>query len=231
MADDQLAVAAAARPVLLHISEGVAWPRGRRWIADQCARAEVLRVPWVSAHLELGHSLLNYHWPLPALIPPALAKRWAIDTITRWIASSTVRILVENMPRALPGGTVTPTRQTRDFFTQVVGETGCYLLLDLAHARVSVAMRGQPVRDYLQGLPLDRVVEIHLSGPRLSQPGGRLVDAHETLQAEDYALLEWVLRRCQPNGPQAVTLEYWRDSSALADQLQRLAEIVDAAPR
>ncbi|MEO7911118.1 MAG: DUF692 family multinuclear iron-containing protein [Roseiflexaceae bacterium] len=66
-------------------------------------------------------------------------------------------------------------------------------------------------------VPLDRVRQLHISGPRLRD--GVLFDAHEMLLNEDYALLEWVLRRTKP---QALTLEYNREEAELGAELARL---------
>jgi uncharacterized protein (UPF0276 family) len=82
---------------------------------------------------------------------------------------------------------------------------------------------GVDVYDYLDDLPLDRVVQLHVSGPRMRE--GRLVDVHESLQETDYALLDFVLERTQP---QVVTLEYIREREALREQLFRLRDILDA---
>jgi uncharacterized protein (UPF0276 family) len=111
------------------------------------------------------------------------------------------------------------------FISHVVREADCYFLLDLAHARVTAAMLGIPVRAHIQELPLDRLVEIHVSGPRPIGEQGRWRDAHESMQEEDYALLEWILNLIRPL---AVSLEYWRDSTLLRKQLQRLRHLLDS---
>jgi uncharacterized protein (UPF0276 family) len=61
------------------------------------------------------------------------------------------------------------------------------------------------------------VRQLHISGPRLRD--GVLFDAHEQLLEEDYALLEWVLRRSEPL---ALTLEYNREELTLRQELERL---------
>ena len=73
------------------------------------------------------------------------------------------------------------------------------------------------ITDYLNQLPLEHVTQIHLSGPR--ENNGRLFDAHEPLQEEDYRLLEFTLGKC---APQVVTLEYVREPEALRAQIRRL---------
>ena len=147
--------------------------------------------------------------------------------LRRLQVAATVPVLAENMPRwtrCRPAYVVDPA-----FISGVVQEAGCGLLLDLAHARVAARYQGEPVRDYLARLPLNRLVEIHVSGPRplpasKGASGGRLFDAHEPVQEPDYALLAWVLERTRPR---AVTLEYSKDRAQLKAQLDRLRRLLD----
>jgi uncharacterized protein (UPF0276 family) len=223
MSDEQLAALCAARPALLHISRGAIWPRGRRWGNEQLRLVRLTRAPWVSFHLDIGLPYSIYRWPLPQLIPPRLARRWAARTLRRLTAQSPVPVLAENMPRwsrDRPAYVVDPA-----FISGVIEEANCGLLLDLAHARVAAAMRKEPVRDYISRLPLDRLTEVHISGPRLSPRRKLLVDAHETLQEEDYDLLRWVLQRAQPR---AVTLEYTRNREMLKEQLLNLDSLLSS---
>jgi uncharacterized protein (UPF0276 family) len=232
MDDAQLAAIAAQRPTLLHVSDGVIWPRGRRWVAEQARLVRQTHAPWISVHLDIGWTFLAYRWSGPTPIPLAVGRRWAVRTLQRLQAACPGGcepfVLAENMPRwtrCRPAYVVDPA-----FIAGVVQEVGCGLLLDLAHARVAAHYQGEPVCDYLARLPLDRVVEVHVSGPRPmpdseSAGDGRLFDAHEPLQNEDYALLQWVLERCTPR---AVTLEYWQDRAQLVAQLRRLRVLLDS---
>ena len=102
-------------------------------------------------------------------------------------------------------------------------EAECGFLLDIGHAHVSAEVLGVDMHDYLSSLPLHRVVQVHVSGPRMRY--GRLVDAHEPLQEIDYELLDFVLERIQP---QVVTLEYIREREALQEQLFLLRGLLDA---
>ena len=229
MDESQLAALVAQRPALLHVSGGVLWPRRRRWAAEQARLVSRVDAPWISVHLDIGWTFLAYRWPGPTPIWPALGKRWAVRSLRRLRAACPVPMLVENMPRWTryrPAYVVDPA-----FVSAVVDESGCGLLLDLAHARVAAHYQGEPVRDYLARLPLDRTIEIHVSGPRPAPAGGpftdgRLIDAHEPLQEADYALLAWVLHRTRP---QAVTLEYSRDLAQLEAQLHRLSALLDSS--
>lgn len=222
----QLAAVRAQRPVLLHLDAGAIWPWSRRWAVGLAAWAERAGTPWLSVHLDLGWTFLAYRWPGPPLIPRALALPWALRSVRRLQAVGSVPIAVENIPRwtrSRPAYTADPA-----FISRVVAETGCGLLLDLGHARIAAHFEGEPEHDYLARLPLDRVVEIHVSGPRPGPyPDGRLVDAHQPMLEVDYALLAWVLDR---SAPRAVTLEYSKDSAQIVAQLARLRALLDACP-
>jgi hypothetical protein len=79
------------------------------------------------------------------------------------------------------------------------------------------------VHDYVDDLPLERVRQIHISGPRVRN--GHFYDAHEDLGKEDYELLKWVLMRIKP---EIVTLEYFKDRDKIREQLIRIEEIIQA---
>ncbi len=107
---------------------------------------------------------------------------------------------------------------------RILEETGCDLLLDLSHARIAAQVLGMAVEDYVNLLPLEKVVQVHVSGVR--ERDGRLYDAHQSLQEEDYALLEWALTKVRPAW---LTLEYFReDRDEIRQQLTRLKAIISA---
>lgn len=145
----------------------------------------------------------------------------AVTALQRQLA---VPLLLENYPYYPTGAYEHICRP--EFLAAVVARTGCGLLLDLAHARIAAAHLGLPVRTYLDALPLEAVRAVHVCGPRRSQ--GTLEDAHEPLLLPDYALLRRLLG--QNRLPQAthLTLEYWRDPTALIGQIRRLRAILAA---
>ncbi len=108
-------------------------------------------------------------------------------------------------------------------------------MLDTGHLRCTAYNLGVDVHAYARALPLDLVREMHVSGPQLT--GGCLLDRHHALEDEDYALIEWLLERTQP---QIVTLEYGgtgetvetplrNDPVALQSQLVRLRRLIGLA--
>lgn len=68
-----------------------------------------------------------------------------------------------------------------DFLSQLVAETGCGLLLDVNNVYVSCRNMGWNSADYMRGLPMDAVGEVHLAGhaAELDAHGERvLIDNH-----------------------------------------------------
>ncbi|MBN1484082.1 MAG: DUF692 family protein [Chloroflexia bacterium] len=179
--------------------------------------------PWVSIHLDYYSqqevwAFLQQGQPLPHYTEQAALERLGqvIQPIQQKLE---VPLLLENMP--LWPGQKEPGATSPQFIRQILDATGCNLLLDTAHARVAAANLGWNIHAYLEQLPLDRVVEIHTSGPRRNN--GCLIDSHETLQQEDYDLLAWLLQRTEP---QVITLEYWKDPGRAREQMIQLANLV-----
>jgi uncharacterized protein (UPF0276 family) len=203
--------------------ERVGWVPGA--ISRVAAYLRCTGSPWVSVHITMWPPgfvwlMLKHGWRMP-LPNPARATRRFVRQVTRLARAASVPVLLENIEPLPFDGYDFEVRTER--ITQVLGETGSDLLLDIGHARVSAAVLAIDSHDYLNGLPLKRIAQIHVSGPRMRE--GRLVDAHEPLQEIDYALLDYVLTR---SSPRMVTLEYIRERDPLREQLLRLRDVLDS---
>jgi len=67
-----------------------------------------------------------------------------------------------------------------EFLTEMTSRTGCYLLLDVNNIYVSSKNHGFSADEYLAGLPLDRVRQIHLAGHDPATPEREIViDTHD----------------------------------------------------
>jgi len=122
-----------------------------------------------------------------------------------------------------------------EIFSQVILDTDCMLLLDLAHARITADTLGMDTKDYIQSLPLDRLVEMHITG--IKQHGGVLTD-HFGLSEGDLEILAWALESIRAGKwrePQIVAFEYggvgdvfiWRtDYDVLKSQVPKLFRMV-----
>jgi uncharacterized protein (UPF0276 family) len=181
--------------------------------------------PWVSMHITMWLPgmvwlMLRRGWRMP-LPNPERATRRFIRQVRKLARSSQVPVILENTEPLPFDGYDFEVKPER--ITHVLEGAECGFVLDTGHARVSAAALGVDVYDYLSDLPLNRVMQVHVSGPRMRD--GCLVDVHESLQETDYALFDFVLGRTQPR---VVTLEYTREREALQEQLFRLRGILDS---
>ena len=177
--------------------------------------------PWVSVHISVWQPGDVRKLKSGQLVPlPDIeqSRQQFIEKVIRLASSIRVPVLIENV-EPLPFEDFNYWARP-DFICQVFAQTGCGLLLDTGHARISAEYLGMTACDYLQLLPLERLVQVHASGPR--RVDGSLVDAHQPLQNEDYDLLEYILAKTHP---QVVTLEYIQEAGALREQLVRLRGI------
>lgn len=72
-----------------------------------------------------------------------------------------------------------------EFLTGMTRRTGCYLLLDVNNIYVSARNHGFSAQEYLAGLPLDRVRQIHLAGHEPATPERDIIiDTHDREIAE-----------------------------------------------
>ena len=211
-------------PIQFHAGGMLVRNRGRAGLLERFAEYHACtQSAWVSLHIEL---LPNWVFRLGTrlnlyLPPPPIERARSTFLHEMQDAREMVHLpfLLENMSSL--------NREKYAFATDpaLIGElitsTDAGLLFDIAHARLAASYRGMAVEEYINALPLERVRQVHVSGPRTKN--GALYDAHESMQDEDYALLEWVLGRCTP---EVVTLEYHRQREPLREQLHRLREMI-----
>ncbi len=208
------------QPLLLHGGNLLGAPLLEVQVRELGTLLQETRSPWLSAHISL--------WPWKVLQearqrgrqPSALDLGPHLEAFFSRVRALReqlgVSLLLENAP-GLPGFERDPESDP-ETIAAVLEATGCAFLLDLSYAQTAAGNWGLRPEEYLERLPLDRVVEVHLSAPgRLED--GRPVDAHEALREEDFALLDWLRQHANPR---VVTLEYWKDPHALLEQVVRL---------
>lgn len=188
-------------------------------------RLKISRSPFYSLHLGFSSSDVDFVDEAMVAIssqqPRALVLERCINRLNELTALLDVPVLIENLDYN-PTGAYEYVCETA-FLNEVLSETDAYLLLDLAHARVTAAAFGLDVRDYLAELPMDKVRQIHLNRPGFRD--GRLVDAHLHLLEEDYQLLAEILDQTQP---WKMTLEYNREIDQVLPQIERLRKTSSA---
>lgn len=124
-----------------------------------------------------------------------------------------------------------------EIISRVVTESGCGLLLDLAHARMSAVYLGVDEQEYVSRLPIAALRELHVAGTRYSAEEQRLVD-HFPMTDKDWSLTEWALDNIHSGAwpePKIAALEYGgtgvffganSDVDVLARDIPRLRELV-----
>jgi uncharacterized protein (UPF0276 family) len=197
------------------------------WGARVRATIERTESLWFSLHLGFANERVRFdEHMLPESEPLCREELFAriVESVRRAKAHLHVPLLLENLDYC-PEGAYEHICDP-EFITGVLEETDTRLLLDLGHLQVSASWLGTTPEAMLDRLPLDRLVELHISSPRpLAGEGnnGRLDDVHEALTDREERLLREVLGRAQPR---ALILEYRRDPELLRNQLGQLGGII-----
>jgi uncharacterized protein (UPF0276 family) len=151
-------------PVVLHgvsLSLGSIDPLDARYLDRLAALAAEVEPAWISDHLcwsslggHTGHDL----WPLPF-------TEEALDHVARRVVQVQERlgrrILVENVSSYLEYTSSSLTEW--EFLAELARRADCGLLLDVNNVYVSAHNHGFSAEEFLRGLPVDRVGQMHLS--------------------------------------------------------------------
>jgi hypothetical protein len=130
---------------------------------------------WVSDHLcWTGHHGFNSHdlLPLPLTDETLAVVCRNIDHVQDVLGRP---LLVENPSTYLTFDDDAYSEWA--FLSALCKRTGCYLLLDINNVFVSAHNHGFSAYDYLNGIPLERVRQIHLAGHTTNDV--KLIDTHD----------------------------------------------------
>jgi uncharacterized protein (UPF0276 family) len=209
-------------------------PRRREaWLARLRDDAARFRFRWFTDHLgasRLGGMELTLPLPLPMTPASASVVRSALEEMRGVVPD----VGVENSVFYFHLGS--PLDEPA-FLASCLSAPRSHLLLDLHNVYTTALNGGFEPEEYLERLPLERVIEIHVSGGRDSDPAWlsgtvRRLDSHDDAVPERvWRLLEETLPRC-PN-VRAVTLERMETSlapdgvAAFEDELRRARRTVE----
>lgn len=145
-----------------------AFLEGMRDVSDQ------VDAPWVSDHLCFTRA--NGH-DIGQLVPIPYTHE-ALDILIRNVRDAQ-RVL--QRPLALENVTRYFAYKNEDFtepefLTKLAAETGCFLLLDVTNVDNNEKNLGWDAEEYLRGIPMDRVIHLHLAG--VHEHEGRVLDTH-----------------------------------------------------
>jgi uncharacterized protein (UPF0276 family) len=213
---------AAHRPVVMHgvsLSIGSTAPLDMGYLARLKALAARVSPLWISDHLcWTGVGGLNSHDLLPmplteeSLALTADRVRAVQDYLGRPIVLENPSTYLAFQSSRLPEW---------EFIGRLAEDTGCGLLLDVNNVHVSSVNQFFDPLAYIDAIPANHVVQIHLAGP--SDHGTHLIDTHDhPVPDEVWPLYARAWERC---GPVATLLE-WDASIPPFDEL--LAELAKA---
>lgn len=221
-----------AVPVLLHgigLSLGSAEGLDPERLDHVARVVEAVEPPWFSEHIaftraggiEIGHLM-----PLPFTREAVEVVAGNVAALKRAIPG--VPVALENIAYSflLPGAEMSEA----EFVRAVLDAADAHLLLDLENVHANSRNHGYDPIAYLETLPLERVVEVHLAGGVVHD--AEYADTHtRPVPEESWALLEWLAPRADVR---AVVIE--RDDNLppfteLLAEVRRAGEILRAAGR
>lgn len=165
-------------PVVMHgvsLSIGGTDPLDQDYLRKLKKLAFEVEPAWISDHLcWTGIDGINSHDLLP--LPYSEAAIQHVVTRVNQVQEFLGReILLENLSSYVEfSGSQMPEWQ---FVAEIAQRSGCRLLLDVNNIQVSAHNHGFNAQDYLAGIPIDRVWQIHLAGH--SVHGEYVIDTHD----------------------------------------------------
>jgi uncharacterized protein (UPF0276 family) len=166
------------RPVVLHgvsLAIGSVAPLDEGYLAQ--LKALVTRIQpalvsdhlcWGRAHGRYAHDLLPLPFTEEALNHVVARVKQVQETLDR-------QILLENVSSYLAFKESELTEW--EFLSEVARRADCGILLDVNNIYVSARNHGFDAREYLEGVPVDRVQQFHLAGHQ--DRGTLVIDTHE----------------------------------------------------
>jgi uncharacterized protein (UPF0276 family) len=194
-------------PVVLHgvsLSIGSVDPLDARYLEELTKLAHEVEPAWVSDHLcwtrvggHQSHDLLPLPYTEEALAHVAERILRVQDKLKR-------QILIENVSSYVSFTQSTMTEW--EFLAALVERADCGLLLDVNNIFVSAFNHGFDARDFIDGIPVGRVGQVHLAGH--SDCGTHLLDTHDHVVCDGV----WQLyRRVLERFGRVTTLVEWDD--------------------
>ena len=205
-------------PTVLHcasLSMAGFVPASEETIKSVVAAANSMQTPWLGEHLafisadpppgepespEDGEGISLTYTVCPQYSEETVEQ--VVRNVNRVRARFQMPIILENSPQyfEIPGSTMTMA----DFVSRVLAACDIGLLLDLTHFMITCLNTGRSPQRELDRMPLERVVEVHMSG--LSVQSGIAWDDHASAAPDEvFELLPVVAQR---SPVRALTFEY-----------------------
>jgi uncharacterized protein (UPF0276 family) len=225
-------VRAAGVPVLYHpsyINFCGSYPNSKVWLEETAKHIDAVGSAWFAQDVaycfwETGAA---YSTSLGYFVPPVFNQaslEKAIERVKEVQALVPVTVAVEPPPLTFYAGSMS----LFEFFGELAQRTDCAILLDMGHLVSYEMASGKKVKDALDQLPCERVVEVHIAGGRLKEAvdGPIYVDAHEcTILDQTWSMLEAMLPELSNVKAVCYECEGVKESSVLTT-LKRIRRLV-----
>jgi len=108
-----------------------------------------------------------------------------------------------------------------NFISDIVNRNNIFFLLDIAHARITAFNRKNSYNGYLRGLPLNKMIQLHVSKEDYMGEG-LAYDAH---RLPDKEILSEAKKLIKKFHPEYITIEYYNDENKLINILERCRKL------
>jgi uncharacterized protein (UPF0276 family) len=196
---------AALYPIVMHgvaLSIGSTDPIDFAYLRDLKTLQRRTEARWISDHLcwtgVAGHNTHDL-LPLPYTEETLLHVARRVRTVQDFLGE---RILLENP--ATYASFVASTMPEWTFIAELLAEADCGLLLDVNNVFVSAYNHGFSAETYIDAIPVDRVVQMHVAGH--SNEGTHIIDTHSGCVVDPVWQL---LARARQRGIRAATMLEW----------------------
>ncbi len=195
------------------------------YLAEVARVVSVVKPPWHTDHLAFtkeGGISIGHLAPVPYTEE---SLEVVVENVKRVQDAIGVPFGLENI--TMPFYWPTNTMEEHAFLGEVVRRTGCLLLLDLENVRVNAANHGRGGRSFIDKLPVERVVQLHLAGGVRGESGLEHDTHSAPVSEETWSLLEYF---CELADPPGVLLERDADFPPFPEilaELRRARSIVE----
>jgi uncharacterized protein (UPF0276 family) len=214
-------------PIIPHgvsLSIGGADPIDPSYLARVQALVRRLAAPWWSDHLcWTGIGGIDVHDLLPLPLTPATLDH-VVDRVKRVQGEVGVPFALENASSYMEFRESTIPEHT--FLAEVAERADCGILLDVNNVYVSAYNNGYDPCAYIDAIPQDRVVQIHVAGHE--DRGMYLLDTHaDHVAPHVWELYRRALRRCGAVSTLVEWDEHVPSWNVLCDEASRARAIRD----
>ena len=196
-------------PVAMHgiaMSIGTVDPIDSDYLKKLKALADFVKPAWISDHLcwtgiahKNSHDLLPVPYTEEALKHIVGRIKQVQDFLERPLVLENPSTYLEFKTSHIPEA---------EFIAEMAKQSGCHLLLDVNNVYVSSYNHRLDAKAYIDALPLDRVVQIHLSGH--TNKGTHIIDTHDDHVVDEvWALYKYVVHKA---GRTPNTMVEWDDN-------------------